>query len=156
MSNKETIRFSIYSDEDGFVSLQCPFCKEKFKLTTQDIENEHILSIFCPHCGLTKGSNSFLTREQKEQALRLIQNTVNEMLNDFTKNLEKSFSGNKHVTFKNSGKLKSQKTKVIIEPYNMDEYTVPCCQKHIKAFSMDNNIYCPFCGGYVYGTSINE
>ncbi len=61
MSNKETIRFSIHSDEDGFVSLQCPFCKEKFKLTTQDIENEHILSIFCPHCGLTEG-NFFLNR----------------------------------------------------------------------------------------------
>ncbi len=56
------------------------------------------------------------------------------MLNDFTKNLEKSFSGNEHITFKNSGKLKSQKPKVIIEPYNMDEYTVPCCQKHIKHF----------------------
>ena len=66
MINKETTRFSIHSDEDGFISLQYPFYKEKFKLTNQDIEDEHILSIFYPYCGLTEGPSSFLTDEQKE------------------------------------------------------------------------------------------
>ncbi len=46
------LEFSIPADDDGYILLQCGHCGEYFKLTAEDCENDDILRIVCPACGL--------------------------------------------------------------------------------------------------------
>ena len=54
-------------DDDGFILLRCPHCDELFKLTTEDIESDETLDIYCPSCGLC--ANNFLTQNVIDLAL---------------------------------------------------------------------------------------
>lgn len=56
-------------------------------LTVEDIEAESTIDIWCPNCGLTH--ENYLDDDIYELAERIVENQVAEMLNDFSKNLEK-------------------------------------------------------------------
>lgn len=65
----EEARFGIRMpcDDDDFILLRCPHCGELFKLTTEDIESDETLDIYCPSCGLC--ANNFLTQNVIDLAL---------------------------------------------------------------------------------------
>ncbi len=88
MSNKETIEISIPADNDGFVLLQCSHCGEFFKLSVSDCEDDNILNVYCPSCGLI--SDSYITEDVKELALAIAENYAMDELYDAFKNLERS------------------------------------------------------------------
>ena len=48
----ETITLSIPTDSEGFVLLQCDLCGSFFKFIPEDYEDEKVLDIWCPECGL--------------------------------------------------------------------------------------------------------
>lgn len=148
---EEIIKFTIPTDDDGFVTLKCPFCAKHFKIAGADANDEDIYELFCPYCGLVTEPNEFLTDEVKEKAERIIENYRNELINKFMKDIERSFKGSKGMTFKKGKDLKMNEPKTIIEAEDMNLYKLNCCDREIKAVLIDDNIYCPFCGGEIYG-----
>ena len=53
------MKINIPTDSEGYYSLECPHCKERFKALAGDIDAEDILELFCPSCGLVGNSSSF-------------------------------------------------------------------------------------------------
>lgn len=146
----EIIHFSIPLDDDGFVTLECPFCKKAFKISGTDAEEENF-ELFCPNCGLVAEPSEFLSDEVKEKALRLAENHMYEMLNGFLSDMDKMFKNNDLIKVKAGPKFKMNSPKIIIESDNMETYILACCKRKIKASLVDESIYCPFCGGETHG-----
>ena len=143
-----TFKIDIPADNDGFVTLQCPFCSDLFKLTVQDFEREDIIDIFCPYCGLKNEPSSFLTDEVIEQANIVSVNYAKSQINKFIKDLEKSSKGKKHISFKAGKPLKMEDDKVLFEKEELELTTLNCCQLDIKTSSIvkELGVYCPCCG----------
>ncbi|OOM09429.1 hypothetical protein [Clostridium saccharobutylicum] len=147
----EIINFTIPLDDDGFVTLQCPFCRQKFKATGSDVNDENNFELFCPYCGLVTEPNEFFTDEVKEKALRIAENYFSDKLNGFASDLERSFRGGSFLEFQKGKDFEINNPKIIIESDDMNTYTLPCCGRKIKAQLIDDELYCPFCGGDVHG-----
>ena len=148
---EEIIKFTIPIDDEGFVTLKCPFCAKHFKLTGVDANDEDMYELFCPYCGLVTEPSEFLTDEVKEKAVRLAENYMYEMLNGFMNDMERSFRGNKNILFKKGKDFEMNEPKSIIEAEDMCVYKLPCCDREIKALLVDDELYCPFCGGEIHG-----
>lgn len=89
------LSINIPTDNDGFITLQCSFCSDRFKLTASDFEREDIIDIFCPYCGFPNEPSTFLTDEVIEQAKVIASNYAKSMINKSLKDLEKKSQGNK-------------------------------------------------------------
>ncbi|MEK5520860.1 TFIIB-type zinc ribbon-containing protein [Heyndrickxia sp. FSL W8-0423] len=150
--SEQKIPLSIPLDDEGFVTLQCPFCNCHFKITGTDAMDESVYELFCPQCGLVAEPNDFLSDEVIERAMRLAENYVFESLNDFQNNVNKSFKNNKFVKVKTGPEFKMNSPKIIVESDNMETYSVPCCERLVKTSLIDDTLYCPFCGGETHGT----
>ncbi len=139
------IEFNIPIDDDGFVSLQCPFCRDIFKITSSDCQADDTYQLFCPYCGLV-AEEGFHTDEIKEHALDLAKNEANALLNQFRKDFGKIFKGSKMFSFKPGAKTPMRQPKTLIEPTDMQEVKLNCCDRTIKLQYRVNGAYCPFCG----------
>jgi len=151
MSDVE-IPFSIPLDDDGFVTLQCPFCDKQFKALGDDFEDDSVYELFCPYCGLVTEPSDFLSDEAIEKGMRLAENHMFELLNGFMNDMEKSFKNNSFIKVKTGPKFKMNDSKTIIESDNMETYHLTCCERKIKASLIDDTLYCPYCGGESHGT----
>ena len=101
MSDEFHMTISIPADDDGYVLLQGEHCGTFFKATPSDIEDDGVLHIFCPSCGLV--SDSYVTEDVIELARRMVENKVNDMLYDAFKDLER------HNKINSSAQIMSQK-----------------------------------------------
>lgn len=89
---------TIPGDEDGFIQMKCPLCGEKFMISIDDYENEDLIELWCPQCGLIH--ESYIDDDIEELANRIIENSVKDLLNGFSKDLEKTFENNKCMKVK--------------------------------------------------------
>jgi hypothetical protein len=141
-----TFTISIPSDNDGFCLLQCPNCGEFFKVTPNDVEDDGVLDIFCPACGLS-GEN-FITDDVLELAMSITKNYANELIYKEMKKMEKQFKGSP-VSFKVDKKPRLDPENPIqagIEALSITHFS--CCKKSakIKPLLQIAGCYCPFCG----------
>jgi uncharacterized protein YbaR (Trm112 family) len=139
---------SIKSDSDGFITLECPYCKGRFKLTVDFLEERSIIDLFCPHCGLKHELVNFLMREDViEQAEILAHNLIADMLGQFSKDLERNISS-KHISFTAGEPIASKAEKNLWEREEMEILTLKCCNFQIKLDRANHQhfIYCPECG----------
>lgn len=62
----------ILGDDEGFIILECPYCKSEFKLSSKDLQDrgDIYFELFCPYCGLSKEIKYFYTKEIKSKATR--------------------------------------------------------------------------------------
>ncbi|VEP16116.1 conserved hypothetical protein [Hyella patelloides LEGE 07179] len=143
-----TFKIDVPTDDDGFLTLQCPFCSERFKLTVQDFEREDIIDLFCPYCGLKDEPSSFITDEIIEQAHILALNYAKSQINKSIKGLEQSSRGNKNISFKAGKPLEMEGDKVLFEKEQLELITLKCCELETKAKSIvkEIGVYCPCCG----------
>ena len=147
MSNKETIEISIPADNDGFVLLQCSHCGEFFKLSVSDCEDDYILNVFCPSCGLI--SDSYITEDVKELAMAIAENYALDKLYDALKDIEKSTKGSNFIQFKAGKKPKHKvESPIRLGIENLEIAYFNCCQKSakIKPLLRMAGCCCPFCG----------
>ncbi|MEM7716241.1 MAG: TFIIB-type zinc ribbon-containing protein [Cyanobacteria bacterium P01_A01_bin.68] len=146
--SEEVFKISIPSDNDGFITFQCPFCRDRFKLTVTDFEREDIIEIFCPYCGLRHENSNFLTDEVIEQANIIAENYAKSIINKWTKDLERSFRNNKHIKFKANKPLKMDAEKILFEKEELETYNLKCCQVTVKTRPIHQviGVYCPCCG----------
>ncbi|QXM06961.1 TFIIB-type zinc ribbon-containing protein [Crassaminicella indica] len=140
------MEISIPADNDGFVLLQCPLCGEFFKLKPRDMEEDNVIEIWCPCCGLR--SENYFTEDVIELAMKMGTNIAMDRIFDEMKKWEKQFKGC-GVSF-NAGKRppKEIETPIVsgIEALEMQKYK--CCKKEakIKPLIKMCGSYCPYCG----------
>lgn len=153
MSDEFHITISIPTDDEGYILLRCEHCGTFFKATPSDIEDDGVLHIFCPSCGLI--SDSYVTEDVIELARRIVENKVNDMIYDAFKDLERHNKRNSVVKF-NAGKRPKHETE---DPSRsgidaLEIASFPCCSRtaKIKPLLKMTGAYCPFCGVKNYET----
>ena len=144
------LSFSIPLDENGYIELECDFCKTRFMILGDDFENKDMPFFFCPVCGLPNDLTTFYCPEVLEMAHQMAMEwamkEINQKLGKTIKQINKNSS-----LFKI--KMDTPKIKHPKELYKpVDKYimhTTPCCHMDIKVRELDEQIgvYCPICGG---------
>lgn len=140
------MRIEIPVDNEGYSLLECETCGTLFKAHPSDIQDDAVLHIFCPSCGLI--SENYLTDDVVELAMNTAQNYMNDMIYDMFKGLEKQ-SKNNILKFKVGYHKKHQAEDPIrsgIEAMKVVEF--PCCKRtaKIKPLLRMTGCYCIFCG----------
>jgi uncharacterized Zn-finger protein len=139
-------KIDIPTDSEGFYSLQCPHCKERFKASSGDINAEDTLELFCPACGLAGASSSFVPKDIIENAQTLALNYMHQEIYKTFKKTSRKFKG-VGMTF-SVKRPKEEITKLLTEDEDLEQVGLLCCDKIIKV-NIDQkvaNVYCPFCG----------
>lgn len=72
MSDEITMTISIPTDDEGYVLLQCEHCGTFFKGTPSALQDDGVLHIFCPSCGLI--SENYITDDVLELAMKMVKN----------------------------------------------------------------------------------
>lgn len=146
MSDEIRMEISIPTDDDGYVLLQCEHCGSYFKAMPSDIENDGVLEVFCPCCGLV--SENYATEDVIELALSMAQNWAMDMVYDTFKKMEHQFR-NGPVTLKMGKRPQHEPENPIRSGIEALEITkFPCCKRtaKIKPLLKMTGCYCPFCG----------
>lgn len=146
MNDTIEMEISIPCDDDGYVLLQCEHCGILFKLTPNDIEDDSILHIFCPSCGLV--SENYLTEEVLKIALNMMENYAVDIIYDAFKQHER-INRNKMIRYKTGKKPQRQSEDPIRSGIEaMEIVSIPCCKRtaKIKPLLKMTGCYCPFCG----------
>lgn len=145
----DTISFeiSIPSDDDGYILLQCQHCGTFFKCTVKDLEDDSIIQLHCPSCGLV--SESYLTEEVINLASAMAENYAMDMIYNAFKKMEQHNSSKSMIKF-SAGQKPKHKSEDPIRT-GIDELTVKnylCCNRSakIKPILKMSGSFCPFCG----------
>ena len=79
----ETLSVTIYPDNEGFITYECPYCESAFKLRVDDVNDEEwpIDDLFCPYCGLTDTIERFLSEDVVNEVKAQAYNYAVKMLN---------------------------------------------------------------------------
>ena len=136
-------------DDDGFIEMECFYCKNRFMLHQSVFSDEANIHFFCPICGLPNDINAFYCPEVLEAVQ---QKAINYMKDEIQRQLGSTIrSINKNSFFKMSLDVpKNEPEKELYKP--IKEYTLShqcCCDIDVKVLELDNliGIYCPICGG---------
>lgn len=139
----------IPTDSEGFCSLECPHCNDRFKVSSTDIDAEDTFELSCPSCGLNGKKSDFISKDVIEYAETLALNyATQEIFNTFKKT---NNNNNKRDGFSISFNMKKpiqQQPKLLKEDEKLEKIELYCCDKVIK-INIDHivsNVYCPFCG----------
>ncbi len=146
MDNKFSIKISVPTDDYGYILLQCSHCGTFFKSTHADIEDDRVLEIYCPSCGLT--SDTYVTEDVLELAVAMGQNKAIDLMYDEFKKMERQFKKGP-VTFKAGKRPKHEPENPIHSGIEaLETTTFPCCNRtaKVKPILKITGCYCPFCG----------
>ena len=146
MNDDVSLTISIPTDDEGYVLLKCEHCGTYFKGTPYDIQDDGVLHIFCPSCGLV--SDSYITDDVLELAQNMTMNMMNDMIYDMFKDLE-HHSKRGAIQFK-AGKRPNREPEDPIRSgiEALEICSFPCCERtaKIKPMLKMTGAYCPFCG----------
>ncbi|OME94969.1 MULTISPECIES: hypothetical protein [Paenibacillus] len=136
------------SDIDGFNSFRCSLCGDEFKLKTSEVQEDDVLEIFCPNCGIPSLISSYYTDDFIEHAQTFAMNEAIESINDMLRGLERKFRKNKHITFKTGRPIATTSPLPLYEQDNLEQVQFLCCDKNAKLTLISKviNPYCPYCG----------
>lgn len=164
----------IIGDDEGFIILECPYCKSEFKLSADDLQanGDIYFEIFCPYCGLSKEIKNFYTREIKSKTTRAKREKNKNIIKEqdkkpsdnnirlsSSKSLDLSFSSMEREIDKNQNKdfyqIKMDNKK--LENVNIDRlkdkdlkeisYKCSICDSSEKLLSDGKTVlYCAYCG----------
>ncbi len=144
----EIIEFNIPADADGYVTFQCSFCDNTFKLHVDECQDDDLMEFFCPYCGLVDEPSEFLNDEIIQLVIDKAENLMIDIMNNFTSDLERSFRGNSMVQVKSS-KIDKKGEKEVFEADSEEIITtLSCCGKYLKIpySAKESGIICPYCG----------
>lgn len=129
------------TDLDGFLSQECPSCKQAFKVVFGEGSEEPVS--FCPYCGY-EGQDCWWTQEQADYAKAVAYNlTVKPELEKLSKRLNKKSKGWLKVSL-SADLLGGEKSPVDVER-DFNIYHFPCHRETIKAHRYEK-LFCIVCG----------
>ena len=143
------LQISIPLDKDGFIEMECDFCKNRFMLHESTYKDDSNIHFFCPICGLPNTINTFYCQEVLDLARQKAVNYMNEMLQRELGATVRRINKSGFVKMS----LKTPKQEPEIELYApINDYVLShtaCCEEDVKTPEIDNQIgiYCPICGG---------
>lgn len=145
----KTFEINIPVDEDGFLEMECDFCKNRFMISSEVYKNESYLHFFCPICGLPNQTNTFFCPEVLE---KLDAMAVNYMYGEIDRALSGTIKKiNKSGFIKMSMNIpKKEPERELYQPANVyEKVELDCCGEFVKVQNFDKEIgiYCPICGG---------
>lgn len=146
------LQITIPTDDDGYILLKCARCGEYFKIESTDFDNDEILALCCPACGLE--SERYVTEDVIDLARTMLENYVIDEVFGAFEELERK-TNNRFITFK-AGKRPRHKVenpiRSGIEAMEITKY--PCCKRSakIKPLLKITGSYCPYCGVKNYET----
>lgn len=147
MSEKR-LEIGIPLDSEGFIEMECDYCKTRFMLHKDVYESEENLNFYCPICGIPNAINTFFVPEVLEKAQQI---AVNYALDELEKALNKSIKQiNKSRLLKMT--IKKQNKKMERELYTPSENYVKCIKQccgievKVKSIDRETGTYCPICG----------
>lgn len=146
MSDEIHMTIPIPTDDEGYILLKCEHCGMFFKGTPSDIQDDGVLRVFCPSCGLS--SESYITNDVLELAQNMTKNVMNDMIYNMFKDLERH-SKRGVVQFKAGKRPKREPEDPIRSGIEALEICMfPCCVRtaKIKPILKMTGAYCPFCG----------
>jgi len=146
MSEIIHMEISIPTDDDGYVLLRCPNCGTFFKATPSDINNDSILELFCPSCGLA--GNNYITEDVLELARAMLQNKAMKIIHDEFKRIESQVKDG-HIKFKAGNRPKHEPENPIRSSIeDLQIVSFPCCKRtaKVKPILKMTGCYCLFCG----------
>lgn len=147
--SEKTFEIGIPVDEDGFLEMECDFCKARFMLHKDTFQDESFLHFFCPVCGLPNGTDTFYCPEVLEKAEQM---ALNYMYEEISRTLGQSIkkinqSGFLKMTMDIPKKEPEKELYQSVNEY--DTVRLDCCHSTVKIQYLDKEIgiYCPLCGG---------
>lgn len=150
MINLSTVSFQIDipTDSDGYLSIQCPYCENKFKVLGNYFEKIDAIEIYCPICGLVNEINSFFTKEVIEKAMSIAQNYAEDLIYNMFKDIERKNRRNKFLKFKTGRKPSHHEPELYETVQNLVNVNKVCCGSDIKVTLLDKWLvpYCIKCG----------
>ena len=150
MGNEFSIAISIPTDDFGYSLLKCSLCGTFFKITPADFQDDRVLSIYCPSCGLT--SDNYVTEDVLELTLTMMKNKATDAIYKEMKKMERKFKKGP-ISFKAGKKPKHEPENPICSGIEALEIaTFPCCNRtaKVKLMLKITGCYCPFCGVKIY------
>ena len=140
------MEISIPADNDGYVLFQCPMCGDYFKIKPIDYEDDGVLDLHCPNCGLC--GEDYFTDDVIELAHAMATNVAMDLIYNEMKKLERKSKGGM-VTFKAGNKPTPEpETPVRAGVEALATTSFYCCKRYakIKPLLRITGCYCPFCG----------
>lgn len=139
----------IPTDGDGFLEMECDFCKNRFMLHADTYRDDRWVHFFCPVCGLPNSVDTFYCPEFLEKAE---QTALNYMYGEIDRQLGKTIkSFNKNGIFKMSLDVpeKIPEKELYLPANEYEKVELKCCGSEVKVqfFDKEIGIYCPLCGG---------
>lgn len=140
------LKVTIPSNEDGCILLRCPRCGELFKVAVDNYEDDSVLDIHCPLCGITAGN--FLTQDVIDLALA---KTANAVMPELEKELKRELGkmGNGLISFDVKMDYDEEPEKPIQQAIEaLQKVTCKDCERVSKvspALAM-SSYTCPYCG----------
>lgn len=116
----------------GFSSFKCSFCGEEFKLRADEVQEDDVMELFCPSCGIPCPVSTYYTEDIKENAMILAENEMAKAVNDLFKGLEKSLKRSKGMKFKAGKLMTTKQPRVLYEKDDLDEVMFLCCDRKAK------------------------
>ncbi len=146
------LEISIPLDDEGFIEMECDYCKSRFMLHSSIYEDDDYINFFCPICGLPNRINTFFVPEVLELAQ---QKAANFALDELEKALGKEFKQiNKSGFIKMSMKKphKESERELYKPSGDYSKCHENCCDIDVKVINFDKEtgIYCPVCGRIDY------
>lgn len=146
MSDNLLMTIPIPEDDEGYVLLKCEHCGTYFKCTPSDLQDNRVLHIYCPSCGLI--SENYATEDVLELATKMVNNVIGDIIYDMFKDLNRN-TKHRMLQYK-VGKQPKHETEDPIRSgvEALEICTFPCCTRtsKIKPILKMTGAYCPFCG----------
>jgi len=147
MDDEVSLDFSIPSDNEGYVTLECPYCKNRFKLEVTEIEKDDVNNLYCPYCGLLNEVNKFLPEEVIEQATIIASNYFKQLLNGYLDNVKNTFKNSNIISVKTQNFNLEHEKELFEISDNFENIDFYCCNRKAKVNVIEKlGTYCPYCG----------
>lgn len=94
---RDTISIPLPTTDESMLARECPNCHGKFEIDTEDFESNYYLNLRCPYCQMVFEFEDFHSEEQIEyiecqgqnEALALAESEINEVMEEFNRELNK-------------------------------------------------------------------
>jgi len=149
----KNVKVTLSTDNDGFLSQECPGCQRRFKVNFSEGSDQPIS--FCPYCG-HNGTGCWWTPEQAEYlsakaGKEIIAPELDKMARDFNR---KTKDGLISMNMKVSHSPTPPPPKEPNEDW--PQVTFSCCDEVIKHDGQNSDLRCVICGKTVGTLSKDE